>query len=395
MLILLEDIRVLFFAWLRCSLFIGLTLLVGMPGATLAQADDLAACVKRKVTFDGTVPLHYAIVKAGPRSRLDLDPDYSNHCEHSSCVGIPYLVSGDAVAIGKMCGSRDYVQYIGKTRISEGWVDSVALSPIEPPPPPEPPVIKIGKEVLPTPTPQHYKFTLTKGAGVPVCEAYQQRLNQTEFYAPPYCGRPESTLVPGFAELRRRYLTAAEYGAMYSPAQAVLNHEPLEWAEKHQTNSDGSVTYVPIDPVYPGFTPGAWTYDLPISIDNASDTNNVIMWTPQDRYDWSCGSQGDVLGGYMRGGALGLVVSADGKKINREASYAVFGQENLSPNVHGLGAEFSDEFGIFRYKELNYFDAMFNPAVFDYKKRNVLDVFLFVGHHRQEMCEYNVSGLEE
>lgn len=393
---LLAGVGALCRACLRCGAFTMLALLVGMPSATMAQADDLRACVNRKVKFDGIVPLQYAKVKVGSGPRLYLDPGYSDHCSMgmpASCGGTPYLVAGDAVAVGKMCMARDYVQYIGKTRISEGWVDSTALSPIAPPPPPKPPVVKIGKEVLPPSAPRHYRFTLTKGTGVPVCEAYQQRLNQTEFYKPPYCGRPESTIVPGFDELHRRYLTGAQFGTLYYPAMAVLEHGPLQDFEKRQTNPDGSVTFIPKIWDYSNFTPGAWTYDPPVDITNSGQDSNVIMWTMSDRYNWRCGNATNPDGSFERVGASGLVMSADEKNINRDATYAVFGGSDLPIYLRGIFPEVADEFGIFRYRNLNYFDAMFTPALFDKRKRNTLAVFLYAHHQRQEICEYHVSGI--
>lgn len=106
------------------------------------------------------------------------------------------------------------------------WAASQALALNPPPPQPKPPITKIGNQVLPPAAPRRYHFDLTKGKGKPVCEAYLQRLNQTEFFSPPYCGRPESTLVPGFALLHRRLLSIAEYRALFFDASAVLSGEP-------------------------------------------------------------------------------------------------------------------------------------------------------------------------
>ena len=56
---------------------------------------------------------------------------------------------------------------------------------------------------LETREPRYYTFDLTKGNGIPVCEAYLQRLNNTDFQNMPYCGRPEDDSVPGFTRLNR------------------------------------------------------------------------------------------------------------------------------------------------------------------------------------------------
>ena len=53
-------------------------------------------------------------------------------------------------------------------------------------------------------------FKLTRGNTVPVCEAYLQRLNQTQFKYPANCGRPEDDQVPGFQRLTRVLLSQTE-----------------------------------------------------------------------------------------------------------------------------------------------------------------------------------------
>ena len=364
--------------------------------------------------FDGTVPLQYATVNGSSGPRLYLDKSYSDHCSSgapASCPKVAYLLPGDAVAVGKMCSTRDYVQYIGEKHMSEGWVDSAALSPIAPPPPATPPVTKIGNQILRPPDGRQYHFELTQGKGTPVCEAYQQRLNQTEFYAPPYCGRPESTLVPGFAALQRRYLTTDEYKALYFDAQDVLNNNPLHYEYKRQQNADGSITLVPPrERRYSGFTPGTWTYDPPADIENSDNADYVIMWTPDDRYYSDCGTAGNPNGGVVRGSDAGVVMSAKDKSINRDASYAVFGRSNLESlaNYRNSYMEFSTEFGVFRYRGFNYFDAMFNPASYrehrdfvgkdgqkthDPNLSDTLVVFLYTHHERKDVCEYQVFGL--
>jgi hypothetical protein len=55
-----------------------------------------------------------------------------------------------------------------------------------------------------------YPFHSTKGHGIRVCEAYLQRLNLTAYYDPPYCGRPETSVVPGFKVLDRIALKTEE-----------------------------------------------------------------------------------------------------------------------------------------------------------------------------------------
>jgi hypothetical protein len=78
----------------------------------------------------------------------------------------------------------------------------------------------------------HYDFALTKGAGVPVCEAYLKRLNGSDFDGPPYCDRPENTDVPGFVELNRVFLNADEILKLDRQAYGFLMNSDVNYWEK-------------------------------------------------------------------------------------------------------------------------------------------------------------------
>ena len=108
-----------------------------------------------------------------------------------------------------------YVQFIGKTRITTGWIKTESLD--------------IRKTVLPFDdgrpsligdtevfVPATIPMKIVRGKGIPVCEAYLQRLNQTVFHWAPYCGRPENDQIPGFERLKRVRLTPEE-GLALSP----------------------------------------------------------------------------------------------------------------------------------------------------------------------------------
>lgn len=77
-----------------------------------------------------------------------------------------------------------------------------------------------------------YEFTLQKGQGVPVCEAYVLRLRATRFARPPYCDRPENDSVPGFAKLARVPLTRTEIENVFASAEGLLRFDEPEFYEK-------------------------------------------------------------------------------------------------------------------------------------------------------------------
>jgi hypothetical protein len=387
--------------------------LLAVVSGSLAQASDLSTCVKRTVTFDGIEQLRYATVEAGSGLRQYLHAQYPDHCTsgtNTACPAGAYLIPGNAVAIGKECGGWDYVQYIGKRRISEGWVRSEALTPTTLTPPAKPP------SADGTLTARRYHFELTWGKETPVCEAYLQRLNQTEFYHPPYCGRPESVLVPGFVLLHRRYLTKAQFSAIYFDVTALLEDEPPYYEYRAARHPDGSITLTP--PYNPllgefsqeGFTPAAWTYDPPVNITNLPlNGTNVIMWTGlEDRYNSDCGSPSNRDGSFAREAAVGLVVSGNGGGFNRASTYEVFGIPNVSSYTPPVDIEFGDDFGIFEYDGQTFYDTFFDwsrgvPASLHHDNQNLsttnqlwntLAVYLDESGKRQEVCEYHVPGLK-
>src|ERR1700730_15755098 len=54
------------------------------------------------------------------------------------------------------------------------------------------------------------QFTLIRGHGVPVCEAYLDLLNRTPLERTPFCGRPDNGPEPEFVPLERQNLGADE-----------------------------------------------------------------------------------------------------------------------------------------------------------------------------------------
>ena len=90
------------------------------------EADELRECVKRNVGFDGKAPLQQARVVGQIGSRIYLHPQFPPSCESANvgpCKVTAYVVPGDIVADAKTCGEWAYVQYVGKSRPTTGWVE--------------------------------------------------------------------------------------------------------------------------------------------------------------------------------------------------------------------------------------------------------------------------------
>src|ERR1700728_2490693 len=112
-----------------------------------------------------------------------------------------------------------------QSAITVGWTAASALTELPTPPPISPPVTRDHDtaQLAKNDHTERYRFQLAEGRGIPVCDAYLQRLNETEYWGPPYCGRPEDSRVPGFSRLHRVYLTGAETAQLYPHLQSFGN----------------------------------------------------------------------------------------------------------------------------------------------------------------------------
>jgi hypothetical protein len=181
--------------------------------------------------FDGmgSPLIKYATVVGTSGSRLYLYKAPPADCSESTVKPsdhTSYLVPGDPVAFGQVCGGWVHVQYIGKSKVSVGWVLAAGLKVS---------VTSAGSGDEDADTSEssangrNYEFELVKGRGTPVRQAYLQRLNQTRFVFPPSCGRTEFDGVPGFTRLNQ-WLTTAEVNWVYNDAMNFRDsHLPISY----------------------------------------------------------------------------------------------------------------------------------------------------------------------
>lgn len=220
-----------------CSWKVALLLLLAASAASRTDAEDLTTCIAQPVTFDGTTPLTYETVTAPSGGKAPLHGRFPKECsasQHLSCTSTAYLVSGDTVALGKTCGPWAYVQYIGERKISVGWIDLSRLSVLKR-------IAPRASKMMYGPFENEPIFLLTKGHQLPVCEAYLQRLNQTEFHGPAYCGRPEDDQVPGFVRLVRVGVPLATVSRLYRLVYTILDPESDSVAEWEAMNANDGV----------------------------------------------------------------------------------------------------------------------------------------------------------
>jgi hypothetical protein len=362
------------------ALLLGLATVV-FPLCSAVQAANLAPCIRKYVRFDGSEPLQFDRVTGLPGTRLYIHASYPKSCNSStsSCAGgHAYLLPGDTVAIGKTCGHWTYMQYIGVSRITKGWVDGSRLNFLK----------KVGTgEGTPL-------FTLTRGRGKPVCEAYLQRLNVTQSN---YCTMPESDAIPGFSVLHRVPLRAS--------TMVKMSGRVFEWWEHPDPHLNGSWNGT-LRAV--GTVMEAWRYNPPIDVNNDGRPDNIIVWQgyglqdgvtfcgePFTRfYNWGYRPRRLPLimssRSHIDAEETALVFGRPGRGLNRGRRLAL-GEMPFKPVGHFITP--------FKYRGVTYFSTFFDVTG-DYrglrknqpKLANVLGVLLRRDHNTREVCEYKMAG---
>jgi hypothetical protein len=216
------------------------------------------------------------------------------------------------------------------------------------------PAITLGAER--TAPVERRQFTMMKGDGVPVCEAYLGVLNRTPLERTPFCGRPDNGPEPAFAQLERRYLAVEEILPLFAPV---------------------------------------WEF---------------MRFNDQDHSGASCGADYAHLpwdGTYTEQRAFGL--SADGKKIDEQQTRDLFGMPGAKPPKTGSagrrpaplgglppGAKpftpLADSIGIFGYGGRYYIQTENKPASRGVKLPSV-EVLLHEHAHTSEVCSFRPRAI--
>ena len=404
----------------RCFNQVGF-LLVAIAVGSNVDAAEAGACIARQVKFDGIEVLHYATVLTGQGQdpRPILYADYPSGCPSpadTKCTTTAEITPGDAVAVGKTCGTWAYVQHIGAASVVEGWLDSKRLEPIAARLPfddGEP-----GGRERPDwwHAPYRIHMRLAQGSGVPVCEAYLQRLNQTVFREPPSCGRPENSQVPGFTRLNRVALRAAQVNRNYAQ---VFNLS-------HMTNDNGKLVIPPaerndlaaiwsrngrlddgVDALVEPADVSAWRFEPPVDIDNDGVPDSVVIWRsfpPQ----WSLGMPVEACGVKTDSSHVSpefthvpLIFSPDYALVEPEKTLTIFGGSMpLSPQLEAnrgrLGTAVpyqwlrpvGDSIEVFEYGGKYYFDTTASDGSNLLTDADRIDVYLRQQGTTQKVCAY-------
>ena len=403
---------------------VGASVAAVFVAGTAAAADSAspapAACIQQRASFEGIKPLRYATVEGDSGASLPLYHKYPVSCATvgvKDCADSQSVKSGESVAIGKTCGAWSYVQFIGETSVTEGWiaVDHLKVLPLKLPYDDGEPGGRTRQSYWQPLTTTRVR--LTKGKGVPVCEAYLQRLNQTVFHEPPSCGRPENDQIPGFTRLHRVPLPASEVNEAY-PKTYNLSHltsyraqliGPVEGRPDLAAMQmvAGKLVPVPVPAVPENARISAWRFDPRVDIDNDGQSDNVEIWRNwPPRWDgdfdlFACGFPARTSFPEAVD-QVPFVFTEHYPVIDIPKSVAVFGDPTPLPKDRRLDAAMptgeqdyqwlrprGPSIEIFEYRGKYYFDTPKDEPNGSVLEQNTLVVYLHEHNVTREVCAYH------
>ena len=384
------------------SLTLCIALSALFAGANSFADKNIPKCVNETARFDGTGPLTYADIVGPAGTHVSLSRRYPQLCQQDekACTGNAYVMPGDTVAVANHCGDFAQVQFIGTKTITVGWLRASALGQSLRKPPES---AALFSDLRTAGHPFSNHFRLTRGVGLPVCEAYLQRLNRIPFdyMNQPYCNRPEDDSVPGFSKLVRVPLSPSEVNRLYRVAynfQFPPNQAEADGIRAYRFGQVDMTKYV-------GNGLMAWRYDPPIDLNNDGVPDNIIVWHGVDHggYIGGCGIDG------RRNAQLPLVFKYGDEEIDSKATKAIVAHpvQKYDPtlntgNLYGSATNFrpiARSIGVFKYRDKYYFDGFFDiwgDAKNERRGRpalaNTMAVFLNQDGISRQICEYHLSG---
>ena len=264
------------------------------------------------------------------------------------------------------------------------------------------PVITLSGDNTETAVAPNYDFRLTKGRGVPVCDAFLKRLRATDFKLPPYCDIPEDDSVKGFSILNRVPL----------PEEKVIELLPHVFAYFRALNQSlefAGLTSIETNRLY-ARSVTAWLYEPLVNLNNSGPPQNVVLWQGPGADDHMLDARcGDLVSVSTRDYAfrtaqLGMVLDAQNDRIDEAATRALFGRPG--ENNSGDGKEPMADYprfspygfheGIFEYRGTYFLETFYDYNLGDINGNrktsrlidNVLAVFRRDRGKTRQVCEY-------
>lgn len=279
--------------------------------------------------------------------------------------------------------------------------------------------------------PAFYRFRLTSGHGIRVCEAYTARLNATRFPLMPHCERPQTVAAAGFGEVRRVPLNPEEVLRLENPVLSFLaDSDPEESkrieakrlafggrpfleraAQRAADNQRGWIQSGRTDPT--GQLPHRTRYSPPVDIDNDGHSDDVVMWK-QGHIQVPCGRiTGRFREPVVAPSYLLVLDAAGGLDVHRTREifghpmepYGDLSSQPKRSKPTASGRQFVPiglEMGVFSFEGTTYFDTFYHPTHGDLQGRRVGDMSLHwtLGVFKREkgqtvaVCEIEWQGLK-
>ena len=262
--------------------------------------------------------------------------------------------------------------------------------------------------------PFSYHFTLTKGTGIPVCEADLKRLNTATYSGPPGCDQPQTTSIPGFAPLHRVFLSPREVHTllprvtqfMATGVQGSRAQDEAFAAERKKLGLSPTWT---LDEIKGYMRLGyikVWRYDPPVDIDNDGRSTSLVIWqgVPLGGVPGVCGKAAPIgYAVYYDQPQVAFVVDRSGNRLSVSETKAIFGHPGTYrlPNGKAL-PQFQPigmSIGIFEYRDLYYSDTFFGRWFATSDQRflsypaptHTLGVFLRQHGKTRQLCQYHMT----
>lgn len=396
------------------SAFIAHVAIASAPTHDSPSENQPKPCVSRAVDFTGVHRLDYAHVHAEGNRAEPLLAVYPPSCpsrQESSCVATRQVPNDTEVAIGKTCGHWSFVQHIGDSAVDYGWIRATRLVPLArrlPDDEGRPEDMSDGLESMQGFSTRRMRFRLSSGNGIPVCEAYLQRLNQTVFHQRPACGRPENDQIPGFARLHRVPLSPETISALAIHAEWFV----FTGEENSRLLQQAITEHVALLGAVNKFSTVAWTYDRALDLTNDDRPVHIVIWGGQPLPGGdpapACGLDSqDGRGretGEQRRAQIALILDRTGKGIDAEATtkrFALSATEAPRRDFETWVYKPREPYiGIFSYRGVYYTDTFYDPGVHDrdiprgpyFLPSTHLAVNRRVGADVQTMCTYELRN---
>ncbi len=250
------------------------------------------------------------------------------------------------------------------------------------------------------------EFSLRKGKGVEVCEAYLGWLNRATYTKPPYCGRPEPLGVEGFETLHRVPLADDEVMQWLTKVWDFSNSNDQDRTAKlnEERRARGLAQEEPmmqLDGIRSALKSGeivVWRYD-PVDIDNDGVSDVLLFWQGfgASPGTFQCGAYYGRDKYRRRQQQLLLVVDGGAIRIDEERTRQLF--EHPKSRGRPRAERFQpmgDYMGIVGFRGRYYFDAFLNPALGDAggarknepELANTLGLFEQSAGETRQACEF-------